>query len=701
MSNFLELNRLMQEQFHVLTKTGNLFKTDVPGGYLWEIYMNSFDIHPLWRVNSVHNCDNDRHFFERYANIVAIVDNEIVTMFDFDISDCEYKNSIINVRERIKNSEIDSVYVESPIDLHKTNTGVYCLGKEKTFKIYRTEEEAKGKKIDYSYTFNHFHVFIPNNFINFKRESCESIIGELNTTRQLFGKTMGIPLDTLELVRDLIQQGSLLKGDMYLNKVLDVIKLKKEFNKISVNQQGNWLWNNFKSTPFARFANELIGTTCIELVEGKELNKVCKDFNIRVDPANYNKAKSPVTKSMIEEAEKTITDLGYGDSFERIFANIDDIDVSEIKHSNIDASKEKPVGLFGKAGVVTSSNNRHKRSEFDKVEEIHIDKFLSDILPVANSIEVFMENRFEGNLVSLFTAKNKTAKNLFKWDNTFSWTYNGNLSGKSMIKEAVKTAGGNIDGVLRASMIWNESGSDSSDLDVWCKQSTNQFIGYNTGFRKDSSNLFSNCGGQLDLDNTNPKGKLAVENIYFRSINEMKDGVYSFYVNQFSGRNSSKGFKFEIEFEGELFCYEYNKPVVGKIPVADITLKNGKFNIEHKLPCTTNSSKNLWNIETNQFHKVNLVCSSPNHWGDNNIGTKEYFFMIQDCKSQDPMRAFHIDQLNSELMGSRKAIDMLGNYKMVEPSDKQLSDIGFNCTVRDSLIVKVKGSHQRILKINF
>jgi len=312
-----------------------------------------------------------------------------------------------------------------------------------------------------------------------------------------------------------------------------------------------------------------------------------------------------------------------------------------------------------------------------------------------------MENRFEGNLVSLFTAKNKTAKNLFKWDNTFSWTYNGNLSGKSMIKEAVKTAGGNIDGVLRASMIWNESGSDSSDLDVWCKQSTNQFIGYNTGFRKDSSNLFSNCGGQLDLDNTNPKGKLAVENIYFRSINEMKDGVYSFYVNQFSGRNSSKGFKFEIEFEGELFCYEYNKPVVGKIPVADITLKNGKFNIEHKLPCTTNSSKNLWNIETNQFHKVNLVCSSPNHWGDNNIGTKEYFFMIQDCKSQDPMRAFHIDQLNSELMGSRKAIDMLGNYKMVEPSDKQLSDIGFNCTVRDSLIVKVKGSHQRILKINF
>ncbi len=65
------------------------------------------------------------------------------------------------------------------------------------------------------------------------------------------------------------------------------------------------------------------------------------------------------------------------------------------------------------------------------------------------------------------------------------------------------------------------------------------------------------------------------------------------------------------------------------------------------------------------------------------------------------MRAFHTDQLNSELMSVRKAIDVLGNYKMVEPSPKQLSGIRFNSTVRDELIVRVKGSHQRVLKIVF
>ena len=41
-----------------------------------------------------------------------------------------------------------------------------------------------------------------------------------------------------------------------------------------------------------------------------------------------------------------------------------------------------------------------------------------------------------------------------------------------MIKEAVKTAGGKVDGILRASMIWNdnEKRSDKSDLDLWCNQ---------------------------------------------------------------------------------------------------------------------------------------------------------------------------------------------------------------------------------------
>jgi len=547
-----------------------------------------------------------------------------------------------------------------------------------------------GKEIGKVYTFYHFNVMLPKQFVDFSSKSSGAILGDLNTTRQLFEKGLNIPLETLELVRDLIQQGSLLRGDMYLSKVLEFIKIKKQFEQISQNQRNVWLWLNFKLIPYARFANELIGTTCIELAEGKEINSVCKDFNIRVDPTNYNKAKSPVTKAMIELAEKQIIELGYENSFERRFATIDDIDVSEIKHSNIDNSIEKPVGLFGKAGIsITSEFNRHKRAEFDKIESVTIDKFMSDILPNSTSIEVFMENKMENNLVSLFTTKDKLTKNLFKWNNPFSWTYNGNLSGKSMIKDNVKAAGGKITGVLRCSLQWNDEDTQGNvDYDLHCRTPFAN-IYY-------SNKKCNNSGGWLDVDMIRPS-KVGIENITWQ--NKLPNGKYQFVVDTFCN-GSNTGFKVEIEFDGNVFNYHCNKTTACKsiTKVATVTVLNGVMSIEHHLS-ESSSSRILWNLETNQFHKVNLVCTSPNHWGDNNIGTKEYFFMLQDCKTSDATRAFHIDQLNSELMSNRKAIDMLGNYKLVEPSEKQLSGIGFNSTVRDEIIIKVKGSHQRILKI--
>lgn len=698
---FKELNEKIQEQFSTMVKTGKLFRVNISGKNLWDIYLESFDEHPIWRVNSIHNCDNDRHFFERYANIVTIIDNKIVSMFDFDI-ESEYTKSIKAVAKKIKSAKIDSIFIESYNELKnlgssvernklKTNQLEYRLGNEKTLKEYFNSQEAMGKEIGKVYTYNHFNVLLPKQFVDFSTKSSGQILGDLNTTRQLFEKGLNIPLDTLELVRDLIQQGSLLRGDMYLSKVLEFIKLKKQFILIPVKEQKNWLWLNFQSIPYARFANELIGTTCIELAEGKEINSVCKDFNIRVDPTNYNKAKSPVTKQMIELAEKTISDLGYLESFERRFANIDDIDVSEIKHTNIDNTKDKPVGLFAKAGVVTTENKRHKRAEFDKIEKITIEKFMKDILPNTTSLEVFLENRMENNLVSLFTTQNKSTKNIFKWNNPFSWTYNGNLSGKSMIKDNVKAVGGKITGDLRCSLQWNDDDTTGIvDLDLHCITPNKNKVYY--GDKRDSS-----TSTWLDVDMINPT-KIGIENITVDKFK--KDGNYLFKVHNYSGHRKFNGFKAEIEVDGNTYNYFIPNNFIGTIDIASVNVNKDVITINHFLP-ETNSNKTIWNIDTNQFHKVNLVCESPNHWGDNNIGTKEYFFMLQNCMTPNAMRTFHIDQLNSELMANRKAIDLLGNYKMVEPSDKQLSGVGFNSTVNDELIVKVKGSHSRIMKIQF
>lgn len=65
----------------------------------------------------------------------------------------------------------------------------------------------------------------------------------------------------------------------------------------------------------------------------------------------------------------------------------------------------------------------------------------------------------------------------------------------------------------------------------------------------------SRCGGQLDIDITHPMeqmvGKPSVENITWADMSRMKPGIYKFFVNQYAARGS-KGFKAEIEFNGEI-----------------------------------------------------------------------------------------------------------------------------------------------------
>jgi hypothetical protein len=276
-------------------------------------------------------------------------------------------------------------------------------------------------------------------------KSFEQIMDSYRDKYSVFKRAMEeIPLDTLLLVKDLINQGSLLDGTSHLPVLQKIIEYKQQlcyttrpcrqhiasFNEpcetwvdsseiVPKQFTGVDIWNITYNMPesVAKFKNHLIGVLCTELAEGKELNEAVLAWNKRVDPVNYNKAKAPITQAQINLAKKFVEDNGYAASFQRRLATIDDIKASEILHINRDNSKIKPVSMFD--NIKTPSGvGRHKRSEFDKVEEVHIDKFMTDILPSCTSIEAFLMNSHEGNLVTLTTANNPDSKPIFKWSRT-------------------------------------------------------------------------------------------------------------------------------------------------------------------------------------------------------------------------------------------------------------------------------------------
>ena len=709
--------RLLDQNLKKMCATGVLFQSEASGDSVWEKYLEGFGVDKKFRDpdSSVHNCNSCKSFFRHYGNIVALdKDLKILTLFDGDFPE-EYQNSFSLIAELLRSSKISNIFVETfqrlnvfPFDKGIRNSDkTFRLGFDKNVKIYTKEEAEKFGVVEAgkAYTFHHFHVVIPSEFIDMSGNSREALIGVSTTTKKVFERLMTeISLDTIDLVKDLINQGSLLDAEKYLPAIDAVRPLMKEFQDVDKDKRDFWLWKKSYKFKYARFGNELIGELCKDLAQGMDLNTACQTFNKRIDPANYMKAKSPITKRMIEEAKKFVEEHGYEESFTRRAANLEDIKVADILHSNVGDGKIKPVSIFD--GVKPTAT-RHRKSEFKGVEEVTIDKFMKDILPSCTSVEVFMSSDHKGNLVTLTTAENKDSKRIFKWPNNFSWTYNGNLAGKSQIKEAVKKAGGFVDAPFRFSIMWNEDWEKSpvsTDLDAHCVEPGGDHIYYGSRFRKDQGGdiAVTKCGGQLDIDMICPR-ETGVENIYYKKKDKLKDGAYRLYVNHYSGTRTT--FKAEIAFDEQVFTYNYTIPSDGNMEIATVHIKNGELDhIDQSkwLVSSENAQETIWGIDTNEFVKANLICLSPNHWDEKTaVGNKHYFFMLEGCKNPGKIRSFHIENLLPELATHRKVFEVLGNTNMIEVADNQLSGLGFDATVRDSVILRLKGSHNRVIKVNF
>ena len=686
-----EFNAALQVQFNKM-QPHKLYRSSISGNQVWELYINGFlaEENPIFRDpnSSTYNCNNDKNFLRRYGNIVAITSaGELLTLFDFEVSG-DYKTTIPKLAKVLRHASVSEIFVETFDELHnlsyeKTNKNqsVYQLGVVKTLKQYTREEVEKFGVVTEGkiYEFNHFHMFLDGAYVDASGKSAEALMAAARDAKNVFQRAMvEIPLDTLELVRDLIIQGSLLNGNTYLAKVNEFITLKKEYDSFA-GDKDLWCWYKSLGLPIAKFRNEVIGTLCQDLAEGMEINAACQSWNKKVDPVNFMKATTLVTKRQIQESEKKIEELGYTEAItSRRFAELSDIAVSEIKHKNVDGKQVIAGGLFEKVKQ-QSTSTRYKKAEFNGVETVTIEKFMKDILPSCTSVSLLLENKHQNNLVALLTGE---GKNMFKWNNPFSWTYSNNLTGVSKIAENVTKFGSKIDGALRFSIMWADGDGDNSDLDAHCQTRSNHIY-------------HGNKCGILDVDIRYPKGKLAVENIVFQKLSG--NNVYKFYVNQYSEINS-KGFHAEIVVNGETFTYHYDKRVVGNVPVATVTVVNDVATIKHHLPAN-NANKTIWNLQTGEFHKCNLICNSPNHWGENNVGNLHYFFMLDGCKSDIALRPFHAEYLNSELYENRKTLDMLAHTIMVNSADKQLAGVGFNSTIEDEVILKLEGSHKRIIKV--
>jgi hypothetical protein len=446
-----------------------------------------------------------------------------------------------------------------------------------------------------------------------------------------------------------------------------------------------------------------------------DLNEAVTAYESKVAPENYKRPKAIYTQKMVEQAQKQITELGYLDSLPRRFATLDDITINNVLFANRDASKRIEGSVFDQMKDGLGVNPK----SFDRVESISIETFLKDVLPTTKNVELLFESKFSRNLMSLIAPQNRDAKSMFKWNNNFSWAYTGNIT--DAMKGRVKAAGGKVDGVLRFSIQWNESGKNLNDFDAWCELPDRDMIGFidKTGHRSrggldvdvikptiPAMCNFGRAAEKVELEDNGHGSKIAVENITWPSTDFMPEGIYKFWVNCYTDHGGLDGFRAEIEFNGQIFHFDYPKAMrTGEnVTVAEVKYdrKEG-FSIVNSLESKSQfSSRELWGIKTNQFVPVSVIMMSPNYWDDQQgIGNKHYFFMLKNCINPETPNGFFNEYLDNRLTEHRRVFEALGSMMRVKETEDQLSGLGFSSTLRNSVILKLDGQTSRTLKIQF
>lgn len=687
MSDFKEFRTLLQKHFDEMVKGENpLFITDADEDKLYNLYLDSFPAgtNELFRKRREYDCSCCRRFVKNIGKLVAFDENyKIVTVWDFDAKSAKYQPVVDALAAYVKSHTIVNPYFVSRNMISDSKFG--------TEMNYEYDENHKDV-----HTWNHFAVNIPQRFIT-SGDDVAAKMAQWRDSANVFKRSLEeLTMEAVDTVLELIAQNSLYRGKEFERPVKEFKHDKIDYDKLSVNEKLAFVWlaPTYATAAQLRIRNSAIGTLLINLSEGMNVDAAVTAFEKVVAPANYKRPKAIFTKKMLEDAQKTVTELGYMNSLGRRFATLDDITANNILFCNRDAAPRiagamNPFEAMAKTVAIDPK-------KFGRAEEIGIDKFIRDVLPTAAGLELFMENRFSKNMMSLIAPQDKSAPSMFKWANGFSWAYTGNMT-DSQIRENVKNAGGKIDGVLRFSIQWNDKTGewDENDEDAHCIEPDKNHIYF-------GSKWHPRTDGRLDVDIIRPiRYKAAVENITWPDIKKMKEGEYSFYVNCFSSRGGKTGFRAEIEFDGNIYSFNYDKPLHGgqNVAVAKVTLKDGKFSIKELLPSST-STREIWGVSSNQFVPVSVAMYSPNYWDEQTgNGNRHYFFMLKDCVNPEKPNGFYNEFLKAELLQHKRVFEALGSQMAVQSVDDQLSGVGFSETQHNSFVVKVQGTTERVLKV--
>lgn len=644
---------------------------DVVKSKMIALYPASFPAgtNEVFRQRPVHECNCCASFIRTVGNVVAIIDGRVVTIWDVIVpGEDTYTLVAAKMGEYIRSLPIDFEFLHSAahagVDTNRDNLA--------------------------DITWDHFYAKIDAKFVMAEKDMGPYLSKRRGTLEAYKNSLTKLAPDSVDVVIDLLANGSLYRGDEKEGALL-AFKAAVEKYQAYEGDKALYLLNTMDSVheSIAKMRGTSMGKLLRDITKGRDLESSVLSYESIVAPGNYKRSNSVVTQKMKDQAQAFVEARGLEPSLPRRHAKPTDISVVNTLFTNRKARSLMAGSVFDDLAV-----SQGKKQDFSKVEEVSIAQFISKILPQAETLELMLEAEHVGNLMTLTAPVYDEAEPILKWDNNFAWSYRGGVT--DSIKERVKQAGGEVEADLCFRLSW----SNTDDLDIHVREPN----GFSINF---SSRHSSYTDGQLDIDMNSPsavKTRTPVENIFYKNRAKMKEGAYTVYVNQYQLRErSDTGFQLDMDYMGQIHKFSYDKPLgtgqTVEVAVVNYTHKDGA-RIVKSLPFTA-TQQTEWGVTTQTWTSVNMVMLSPNHWDGQEMGNKHWFFILDECKNPEPVRGLYNEFLTQEFWEHRKVFEVLGAKLQAPYTDEQLSGVGFSSTIRNSVLCRVGGAFNRIIKIVF
>jgi hypothetical protein len=619
-----------------------LYTVDVDD--IWDKYLSAFPIgtDPIHRVNTWHNCNCCKNFIRNIGRLRTI-DGD--TVWDDVNLPMPYNIVATALRDLVRQAPITGVY--------RTDQASYGSGPNRD-------------KEDPTIKYDHFFGRVVKHRVS--QPSKER--GDLNNLFGVFKRGLDqFTPAVLQQALEMIDENRLYRGAEFRAQVSGFLDLARQYDG-----SDTFVWKHLK-TRVAGLRNVSIGTFLIELAEWNDPNnksmkrdpdEAAEAFGRMLDPNNYKKPKSLVSQKQIDAALAKIEEMGM--DVTRRMATIDDIPMEHLLFVANNDRINSPLELL-MAGVAFNKKKPSKDGE-----TIDADSFLKTILPGAKKVELLIEH--PGNFMTL-----TTGSSIFKWDNPFSWSYDGDVT--DSVKERVKQAGGKVDAPLRISLSWFNT--DDLDLHVWDSKG----IKIHFAAKKPIGSY-----GQLDVDmNVSGDRRDAVENVYF---SKLLDGEYRVGVHNFTHREvKDVGFEVEVECGDTLLKFNCPREVRHNevVATASFRVTNGQivqYGAGDNSVQVGGRKVDKWGVQLGQYRELDAITLSPNYWGEG-TGNLHVFFFVKEMENPESVRGIHNEYLKAELNEHRKVFEVLGSRSRAPHQKEQLSGVGFSSTKPEQVKVKVDG----------